>query len=447
MLHLSKKHIFLFFVFQFTISFSISQKSKIDSLFAVVKTTKQDSIKVNVLNDLSFIFYEINPDSAAMFARQARALAHKTNYKKGEANACIAAGVSYYVKGDYTKALDNYFAALRINEALKDKIGIAGCYGNIGVVYWNQTNYAKALDYYFKELKIAQELGNKSMQSSSFGNIGIVYWNQKDFPKALDNYFKSLKIDEEIGNENGVAYNLSNIGGVFYDQADYPTALNYFFKSAQLNENLGNKNAQAAVMGNIGGLYFKTGKFKEAEKYLQQSLDLSENLGSLIYISEFEQTLSSLYDTMGRHQLALEHFKKYVAARDSITNEENTKKQVQQEMQYTFDKQQTADSIKTAERTKQEKLKHEQEIKQQKIFTYGGIGGFGLMLIVAIVSIRAFRNKQKANLIIAHQKELVEEKQKEILDSIHYAKRIQMALLPAKKYIDKQLRKLNGPEQ
>jgi len=35
------------------------------------------------------------------------------------------------------------------------------------------------------------------------------------------------------------------------------------------------------------------------------------------------------------------------------------------------------------------------------------------------------------------------EKQKEIIDSIHYAKRIQTALLPNEKRIDKELKKLN----
>ena len=39
--------------------------------------------------------------------------------------------------------------------------------------------------------------------------------------------------------------------------------------------------------------------------------------------------------------------------------------------------------------------------------------------------------------------EIIESKQKEILDSIHYAKRIQNALLPSKKYIDKNLSSLN----
>ena len=41
-----------------------------------------------------------------------------------------------------------------------------------------------------------------------------------------------------------------------------------------------------------------------------------------------------------------------------------------------------------------------------------------------------------------HQKEIVEEKQKEILDSIRYAKRIQQSLLPTEKYIDKKFKEL-----
>ena len=67
--------------------------------------------------------------------------------------------------------------------------------------------------------------------------------------------------------------------------------------------------------------------------------------------------------------------------------------------------------------------------------------GFTLMLVVAGVSFRAYRNTQKANEIISGQKDLVEEKQKEILDSIHYAKRIQKSLLPTGKYIYKNLNK------
>jgi hypothetical protein len=36
----------------------------------------------------------------------------------------------------------------------------------------------------------------------------------------------------------------------------------------------------------------------------------------------------------------------------------------------------------------------------------------------------------------------IEEKQKEIIDSIQYAKRIQSAMMPMEKYIDKNLKRL-----
>jgi hypothetical protein len=72
-----------------------------------------------------------------------------------------------------------------------------------------------------------------------------------------------------------------------------------------------------------------------------------------------------------------------------------------------------------------------------------------LVLILAGFIFRSYRQKQKANIIISQQKSevekqknLVEEKQKDILDSIHYAKRIQQSLLPTEKYIEKKLNEL-----
>ena len=44
--------------------------------------------------------------------------------------------------------------------------------------------------------------------------------------------------------------------------------------------------------------------------------------------------------------------------------------------------------------------------------------------------------------ITRRQKSIIEEKQKEILDSIHYAKRIQQSLLPTTKYIENNIQKL-----
>ena len=72
----------------------------------------------------------------------------------------------------------------------------------------------------------------------------------------------------------------------------------------------------------------------------------------------------------------------------------------------------------------------------QRNFLFFGLGLISLLLIVAF---RSFKMKQKANFIlqnqkqeIEHQKKLVDEKNREISDSINYALRIQTASLPEK---------------
>lgn len=59
-----------------------------------------------------------------------------------------------------------------------------------------------------------------------------------------------------------------------------------------------------------------------------------------------------------------------------------------------------------------------------------------LLLNVYLLS-EFVKARQKAEKQITEQKAEVEEKQKEILDSIHYAKRIQNSLLPTDKYINR----------
>src|ERR1043165_9896548 len=81
---------------------------------------------------------------------------------------------------------------------------------------------------------------------------------------------------------------------------------------------------------------------------------------------------------------------------------------------------------------------------RQRIIRNSFIGGFAFLLLLAGLIYRGFRQKRKANTIIMEQKEemerqkeLVELKNKEITDSIHYAQRIQRSLLPSEKYLTK----------
>jgi antitoxin component YwqK of YwqJK toxin-antitoxin module len=124
---------------------------------------------------------------------------------------------------------------------------------------------------------------------------------------------------------------------------------------------------------------------------------------------------------------------------------------VKSENEVTFQKNKLVEQrIEAVKKEKELALSNEEKQKQQTIIYFIG----AMLLLVLLFSIfvfRGYRQKQKANdelieknNLIAEQKNLVEEKQREILDSIYYARRIQRSLLPTEKYIDKNLNRLKA---
>ncbi|HXP51236.1 MAG TPA: SpoIIE family protein phosphatase, partial [Bacteroidia bacterium] len=126
---------------------------------------------------------------------------------------------------------------------------------------------------------------------------------------------------------------------------------------------------------------------------------------------------------------------KYIVYRDSLVNEANTKKTVQAEMTFNFEQKQAAEK---AEQDKKDALA-EAEKRKQRIITWSVVAGLLSVMVFAAFIFRSLRitNKQKQD--IEHKNSVIEEKNKDILDSITYAKRLQDAILPPIAYIKKHL--------
>ncbi|MBL4655391.1 MAG: tetratricopeptide repeat protein, partial [Bacteroidia bacterium] len=393
---------------------------KIDSLKVELERVLNDTTRVKVLNDLAWEFYQ-SPDSAILLSKQALKLAEDLP-PLGERNGFFIGnthndlGIYYRLTGDYSLSLSHHFKSLKIRETQKDQQGITISLSNIGLVYWNQGDYPKALGYYFNVLKTVKELENKGGIARVLGNIGLVYNGQGDYPKALEYYFKALKMDEEMGNKNSIARHLGNIGIVYrkqgdylkaleysfkmkeiaedigaanliagtlgnigivyHEQGDFPKALEYYFKALDRNEKLGIKSEIAANLGNIGSLYTQTGRFQEAEVYMDSALTLCKSIGALKSTMIFEESMSQLYDTTGRYKEALIHHKKYVAAKDSLFNEEKSKNIGRLEQKHEFE-------MAEMEHKKQEEILariEKEKTERRNNLQYSAIG-IGILLL------------------------------------------------------------------
>ncbi|MBK6835201.1 MAG: tetratricopeptide repeat protein [Bacteroidetes bacterium] len=85
-------------------------------------------------------------------------LAHKIKMTKWESGGYNIQGVSYAVRGDYKKSMIFFEKCLALKYIEKDKKGAAATLNNISMLYENMGNYPKALENSYEAIKIKEEL-------------------------------------------------------------------------------------------------------------------------------------------------------------------------------------------------------------------------------------------------------------------------------------------------
>ena len=352
-------------------------------------------------------------------------------------------GLLYKVQGNYPKALEYNFKALRFQEKINDKSGIAKSSNNIGVIYDDLSNYSTAIIYHEKSLQISNQLGEKNKIAGILNDIGSVYFHQGNFSKALDYFNKSINIKEQIGDRSGISKSLGNVGNIYFIREEYNEALYYYKKGLEIQAEIHDKDGLAISYNDIGTIYLKLKKYREARDAFNQSISVAKEIGSYVSLKNGYESLSSLDSICHDYENSLKHFKLFSLYKDSLYNEEVTKKIVQTQLQFDFDKKEA--SLKAEQERKS--LIVQKEIEKQRLLRNSFISGFIFVLFIAFLLYRSRQIKQrtnteliKKNSVISLQKELVELKNREILDSIEYAKRIQDTMLPSARTIKENLK-------
>ena len=395
-------------------------------------------------------------DKALIYLNRALKIQEEFDDKVAMGYSLINLGLIISDQGNIPLALEYYHRSLKIREEINDVEGMAVCYSNIGFIYKRQGDMDKALDYYGKSLKLLEKLNDKRGIARVYVYIGVIQRDKNDIASALYYLNTALKINNEIQDKRGIANCFNNLGTIYKSHIDPSCnnskeqclkqanlkALECFQKSYQLYNEVNDRKPVSGCLTNICIMFNQLGQNGKALEYGLQGLKMAQELGFPEYVKNAAEALTTIYHDNKQFEKALEMHQLYVLMKDSINNESTRKASIKKQFQIEYERKAANDSLANTIKTKEEQLKHDQAIALQRTYTYGGLIGFVLMLVVAIVSFSAFRNKQKANLIITEQKQIAEtqkhiiqEKQSEIIESITYAKRLQDAILPPFKFI------------
>lgn len=384
--------------------------------------------------------------------------------KPGQAASLTNMGNVFFYQGNYPEGLKSNLAALKIYEITGVKEDIADSYNNIGTIYHSQGNYNDALKNYQSSLKLREAINDKKGISDSYNNIGAIFYAQRNYEEALKNYTASLKIREVLGNKRGIGSSYNNIGEVYFNQAEQAKdlqlresklaeALKSYLTSLKIKEEIGDKGGIARAYLNIGTVFAEQKKYKEAEKYFIRTKELAKETGYKEGSREVYNHLANLDSAIGNYKGAYENHKLYILYRDSLENEETRKKTVQSQMTYDFEKKEAVAVAEHKKELENQKTLSEEESRKQKVILLFVLCSLILVIVFSGFIFRSLKiTRKQKNIIelqkdmverqkqeVEHQKILVEEHQKEIIDSITYAKRLQQAILPSNEEIKKHL--------
>lgn len=384
-------------------------------------------------------------------------IAIKASMETETADAYNNLGVVYERLGKYDKSIENYQKALSIRENNKNISGTADCYNNIGNVYYYSAvsgkiyeNFSKAIQNYNKAKDAYEKCSDQLGVAKILGNIANIFLEdkakEKDYNKALEYNLEALKIKQGLNNKASLAYSLHNTGNCYLLIKDYTKALYYFFDALNIREEIGDKIGEAYTLQKIADLYTEKGEIQKSLDFLNKAMQIASLMNAFDNIINIEESFYEAYKKGNDFERALAHYQSMISMKDSIYNIENTKIISELDVKYETEKKEKELILERSENQNNLLI-----IKQQKTQLYFFIGVIILFFLLGLVILKAYRDKRKANQKLEYknkviqeqaeqllktneeineQKKLVEFKNTEITDSIHYAGRIQNAILP-----------------
>jgi tetratricopeptide (TPR) repeat protein len=447
-----KRVIIFSLLFFFFFANAFSQEATADSLQQVLKNSKDDIEKANVLNELASVYQDFNPKMMRESAEKALVLARKIDFAVAEGNALLNLGNAGIIAGNYAAALESFQASQIVfekeltqssSDQLQIKNGLARAYGSMGIVFSEQNSYAKALQHHFKALKLYKETGQELKTAQIYNNIGVVYVSTNQDFKALEYFLKCFKIQEK----NKLSYSgitATNIGKIYLKQSNYPEALKYFdlaqkrfqqfpdarglgelmthfaryyeqqnnpseavahFEKALTQfQKIDDKFGSSDTYYYLGQFYLKQNDFQKALQNTEKALAFAKELQLMESIQNAEFALSTIYEKLGQINESLKHFKLYAVAKDTLQSQQNVRQLVQTEMNEEFDKKQ----LLLQKEQERKEIVFEEQIKRHRLQIIFSI--LVVILVFGIVFLINNRRQLKKNLTL--QEELAEYEQK-----------------------------------
>lgn len=409
------------------------------ALYNDVKQT--DTLRAGTLHNLANDLASYDTDSALQVINELEKFAAEKHNDLFVGLAHQMRGIIYKNEGQYSQAISSYFQCIAYwkNGAVPDS-SIGQVHQNMANVYGRLHQQEKAQVHYDTALSIYTRTTTEGPIGSLYNDMGNMYL-EHDLDLSLRYLRKSLEIRTRLGNEKGVAFTSGNIAGVFIYKREPDSVLKYSKVYYDYTVKYKRPGLFVSALTTIGGAYLLKKDFKQARDSCARAYTLNESgQQNFEHRQNSCECLYEAYLGLGRTDSALKYYQLFIVTRDTLRSQDQRDEVTRLEYEFQYANKVEADSLLNVQEMKVINAKSEGE----KNLRYALFAGLGLTIVFGAAMANRFRVTRKQRNLIAEQqlrteeqKKHIEEKNKEITDSINYAQRIQNAILPAEQELKK----------
>lgn len=374
-----------------------------------------------------------------------------TNHLEGDSLFAIAdkeitepklKGRLYVAYGYFNKELANYkkaqtylLKAYDIGNKLNDLFVLCGSTLNISRVYKAQNLFDLAIEYSEKSLEYAKKGKFVDRLEVCYNQLASLHKALQNYHEAERYYFMVRDIVQANGDKWGLIVLNNNMGNMYTSWNKVFEAENLYKKNLILSKETNNDEMYYYSFFELSNLYYLDKNYQKSKENIIEALKGLKHLQNNLDLHDIYWHAYRVFEADKDYQTALDYHKKWKTLQDTIFKMNTDKLLFEVEAKY-----------RNKEKQRQIVDLNEQNKEQQgQIDSRNMILIFSLLFIIAITISLVFLWRLHSNLKITKQnleiKNLqIEEQQKEIIDSINYAKRIQYTLLAHDEFLKENLK-------
>ncbi|SET45439.1 Signal transduction histidine kinase [Hymenobacter actinosclerus] len=281
-----------------------------DSLLRLLKVSRPDTNRVNLLIQLAWARTDDSPLSAISYGQRGRQLAHELRFPRGECRTLLMLGWAFLRSGNYPTAVQSMQAARRLAEQVNYRSGQVHADNGMGYAHLEQGSPRLALRYLFRAVRRAEALHDMPLLTPIPGNIGQAYLQLNKTDSARHYIEWGYRLDLQQQDWHSEIGDLALLGDVAMQSGQPQQARTYYRRCIERAQYRPISYALCQAWLGLARVASQQNQPTEALTYAQRALEASEQGGYARGILIASEALANQYEARGDTARAFAHLRR-----------------------------------------------------------------------------------------------------------------------------------------